>query len=190
MIDYFGIMFTGLGSLFSTPQVPVIRPEVLRQAQNQMINAQQLTPANKFSGLFFDTGIGQNEDAIMKDASGDNISLFDYAVLGDRPLNYSPQINPNAIASQYNLTGNNSGTIKAPEGVSTGDETLPETPRMFDALSNMSGEETMDLISGLQGLLSVTEPEQQTLKALPMPGASGGLRLPEVDLMQYYKGLL
>ena len=190
MIDYFGNMFTVLCSLFSTPQVPVIRPEVLRQAQNQMINAPQLTPANKFSGLFFDTGIGQNEDAIMKDASGDNISLFDYAVLGDRPLNYSPQINPNAIASQYNLTGNNSGTIKAPEGVSTGDETLPETPRMFDALSNMSGEETMDLISGLQGLLSVTEPEQQTLKALPMPGASGGLRLPEVDLMQYYKGLL
>ena len=54
----------------------------------------------------------------------------------------------------------------------------------------MSGEETMDLISGLGGLLSVTEPKQQALKALPMPGASGGLRLPEVDLMQYYKGLL
>jgi hypothetical protein len=48
----------------------------------------------------------------------------------------------------------------------------------------------MDLISNLSGLLSATTPEQPTLRALPMPGASGGLRLPEVDLMQYYKGLL
>ena len=117
MIDYFGNMFNGFGSIFSTPQVPVISPKVLKQAQNQMINAQQLTPANKFSGLFFDTGIGQNEDAIMKDASGDNISLFDYAVLGDRPLNYSPQINPNAIAYLdykvcYQLQNQNSKHLK------------------------------------------------------------------------------
>ena len=168
MIDYFGNMFTGLGSLFSTPQVPVIRPEVLKQAQNQMIQPPVAQPGKSFfniPGLF---GIG-NEGFITTGPGNQTTNM------------------QNAIASQYDL---GTGQIKAPEGVFTGDGTLPETKGMFDALSNMSGEETMDLISGLGGLLSVTEPKQQALKALPMPGASGGLRLPEVDLMQYYKGLL
>jgi len=91
------------------------------------------------------------------------------------------------VGGAYNLE---TGQLRTPEGVFTGKGEITPEPGMFDALSNMSGEETMDLISGLGGLLSVTEPEQQPLKALPMPGASGGLRLPEVDLMQYYKGLL
>lgn len=167
MIDYFGNMFTGLGSLFSTPQIPVTRPEVLKQMQNQMIQP----PATQQGPTFFNIPglFGANDQGLTYSA-------------GNQPTNMQ-----NAIASQYNLE---TGQIKTPEGVFTGDGTLPETPGMFDALSNMSGEETMDLISGLGGLLSATEPEQQPLKALPMPGASGGLRLPEVDLMQYYKGLL
>jgi len=168
MIDYFGNMFTGLGSLFSSPQVPVTRPEVLEQMRNQMIQPPVAQPGKSFfniPGLF---GIG-NEGFITTGPGNQTTNM------------------QNAIASQYDL---GTGQIKAPEGVFTGDGTLPETKGMFDALSNMSGEETMDLISGLGGLLSVTEPKQQALKALPMPGASGGLRLPEVDLMQYYKGLL
>jgi len=167
MIDYFGNMFTGLGSLFSSPQIPVTRPKVLKQMQNQMIQP----PATQQGPTFFNIPglFGANDQGLTYSA-------------GNQPTNMQ-----NAIASQYNLE---TGQLRTPEGVFTGDGTLPETPGMFDALSNMSGEETMDLISGLGGLLSATEPEQQPLKALPMPGASGGLRLPEVDLMQYYKGLL
>jgi len=41
--------------------------------------------SKRFSGLFLDTDIGQDPDTIMKDKSGDNISLFDYLVLGDKP---------------------------------------------------------------------------------------------------------
>lgn len=156
-IPSFGNMFNGFGSLFSTPQVPVTRPEVLEQMRNQM----QQAPANQMPGMFF--GVGPK-------FSGTNAS--------------PSTIDPTIINSIYK---ENVGDLP---GVFTGKGEVTPEPGMFDALSNMSGEETMDLISGLQGLLSVTEPEQQTLKSLPMPGASGGLRLPEVDLMQYYKGLL
>lgn len=93
-------------------------------------------------------------------------------------------IDPTVINSIYKEN------VKDLPGVYTGKGEITPEPGMFDALSNMSGEETMNLISNLSGLLSDTTPEQPTLRALPMPGASGGLRLPEVDLMQYYKGLL
>jgi hypothetical protein len=52
MIDYFGNMVSGLGSLFSTPQVPVTRREVLEQMRNQM----QQAPANQMPGMFFGVG--------------------------------------------------------------------------------------------------------------------------------------
>lgn len=163
----FGNMFNGFGSLFSTPQIPVTRPEVLEQMQNQMIQP----PATQQGPTFFNIPglFGANDQGLTYSA-------------GNQPTNMQ-----NAIASQYNLE---TGQLRTPEGVFTGKGEVTPEPGMFDALSNMSGEETMNLISGLGGLLSATEPEQQPLKALPMPGASGGLRLPEVDLMQYYKGLL
>lgn len=51
----------------------------------------------------------------------------------------------------------------------------------------MEGNELMSLLNSFGSLFE--EPEQE-IKPLPMPGASSGLKLPEVDLMQYYKGLL
>jgi hypothetical protein len=59
---------------------------------------------------------------------------------------------------------------------------------MFDALSDMSGQETMALISGIQGLLA--EPEAPQLANLRIPSATAGLRLGETDLSKYYQGLL
>jgi hypothetical protein len=59
---------------------------------------------------------------------------------------------------------------------------------MFDALSDMSGQETMALISGIQGLLA--EPEAPQLASLRIPSATAGLRLDETDLSKYYQGLL
>jgi len=157
MIDYLGNMFSGLGSLFSSPQVPVTRPEVLEQMRKQM----QQAPAVQKPGMFF--GVGPKFSGTSTAPSA---------------------IDPTVINSIYKEN------VKDLPGVYTGKGEITPEPGMFDALSNMSGEETMDLISGLSGLLSDTTPEQPTLRALPMPGASGGLRLPEVDLMQYYKGLL
>lgn len=55
---------------------------------------------------------------------------------------------------------------------------------------DMSPEETVDLITGMSGLLNQTAPAQQELQRISIPSATAGLRLPEVDLMQYYKGLL
>jgi hypothetical protein len=54
----------------------------------------------------------------------------------------------------------------------------------------MSADETTNLLQGLSGLLSQTAPAQQELQRISIPSATAGLRLPEVDLMQYYKGLL
>lgn len=59
-----------------------------------------------------------------------------------------------------------------------------------DSFSNMSADETTNLLQGLSGLLSQTAPAQQELQRISIPSATAGLRLPEVDLMQYYKGLL
>ena len=147
----FGNMFNGLGSLFSTPQVPVTRPEVLEQMRNQMIQP----PATQQGPTFFNIPglFGAKDQGLTYSA-------------GNQPTNMQ-----NAIASQYNLE---TGQLRTQEGVFTGKGEITPEPGMFDTLSNMSGEETMDLISNLSGLLSATTPEQPTLKALPMPGASFG----------------
>lgn len=57
-----------------------------------------------------------------------------------------------------------------------------------EQFSNLSGPEAMSLISNVQGLLA--QPDAPAMPTLRMPSASTGLRLPGIDLMQYYKGLL
>ena len=57
-----------------------------------------------------------------------------------------------------------------------------------DQFSNLSGPETMNLLQGIGGLLQ--QPDAPTMPSLRMPTETAGIRLPEVDLMQYYKGLL
>ena len=61
---------------------------------------------------------------------------------------------------------------------------------MSNKLSNMSADETMDLVQGLSGLLEATQPAQINLSPISMPSASAGLRLQPIDLNQYYGGLL
>jgi hypothetical protein len=84
------------------------------------------------------------------------------------------------IGGAYNLE---TGEIK-PTGL------LGMFSDISDSFSNMSADETTNLLQGLSGLLSQTAPAQQELQRISIPSATAGLRLPEVDLMQYYKGLL
>jgi hypothetical protein len=157
--------FTGLfPSLFSNPQTFVTRPEVLEQMERQRMQPpvrQQGPTFFNIPGLF-----GANDQG--------------FAYQANKPTDLQ-----NAVSSVYNLE---TGQMREPQGVFTGDGKMPDTPGIFDALSDMSGEEAMGLANTLQGLLGPVE--QPTIKAMPMPGASTGLRLPEIDLMQYYKGLL
>tara|TARA_R100000329_G_scaffold31374_1_gene28949 strand:+ start:267 stop:755 length:489 start_codon:yes stop_codon:yes gene_type:complete len=157
---------TGLfPSLFSNPQTLVTRPEVLEQMERQRMQPpvrQQGPTFFNIPGLF---GIG-NEGFITTS-------------------NNQPNTMQRGVSSVYDLE---TGQMREPQGVFTGDGKMPDTPGIFDALSNMSGEEAMGLANTLQGLLGPVE--QPTIKPMSMPGASTGLRLPETDLMQFYKGLL
>lgn len=155
MENYFTNLFNMLGG---QQQIPTIRPEVLKQAQRQMIQPQTSTQP----GMFF--GVGPAFSGQVD------------------PLTQTMQ---SAISSQYNL---GTGQVRAPEGVYMGDGVVPKEPGMFDALSDMSGQETMALISGIQGLLA--EPEAPQLASLRIPSATAGLRLGETDLSKYYQGLL
>tara|TARA_X000001388_G_scaffold67468_1_gene54781 strand:+ start:51 stop:491 length:441 start_codon:yes stop_codon:yes gene_type:complete len=59
-----------------------------------------------------------------------------------------------------------------------------------DSFSNMSADETMNLVQGLSGLLDATQPAPMDLRPISMPSASAGLRLQPIDLNQYYGSLL
>jgi len=194
-----GNTFSGTGGMFSMPSIMNMfgggggapmetRPEVIKQMRNQMT---PFTPDRKnFSGWFFDSAIGQNPNAIMKDASGDNISVFDYA-LGDRPINtpQDPRINPNVLNSIY---GTGSGGKDMP-GVFQGNEGPVTEPSGFlDKLNAMSGDDIMSGLQGVKGLLDAVTPEQVPLQAAPIAKASAGLSLsanPYEDLYKRY-GLL
>ena len=56
--------------------------------------------------------------------------------------------------------------------------------------SNMSADETTNLVQGLSGLLDATQPAPMDLRPISMPSASAGLRLQPIDLNQYYGSLL
>ena len=200
-------MFGGGGAPMET------RPDVIKQMRNQMTDFPMPTTtkfgtpipeyANKggsmtptttdrknFSGWFFDSAIGQDPNSIMKDASGDNISIFDYA-LGDRPINtpQDPRINADVINSIY---GAGSGGKDMP-GIFQGNEGPVTEPSGFlDKLNAMSGDDIMSGLQGVQGLLDAITPEQVPLQAAPAAKASAGLSLsanPYEDLYKRY-GLL
>ena len=61
---------------------------------------------------------------------------------------------------------------------------------LSDSLANMSPEETVNLVSGISGLLNQTAPAPMELQRLSIPSATAGLRLGETDLSKYYQGLL
>lgn len=61
---------------------------------------------------------------------------------------------------------------------------------LSDSLADMSPEETVNLVSGISGLLNQTAPAPMELQRLSIPSATAGLRLGETDLSKYYQGLL
>ena len=194
-----GNTFLGTGGMFSMPSIMNMfgggggapmetRPEVLQQMRNQMTPT---TPDRKnFSGLIFDSAIGQDPDTIMKDASGDNIAFIDY-LMGDRPVNtpQDPRINADVINSIY---GTGSGGKEMP-GIFQGNEGPVTEPSGFlDKLNAMSGDDIMSGLQGVQGLLDAVSPQETPLPAPSIARATPGLSLsanPYEDLYKRY-GLL
>lgn len=80
------------------------------------------------------------------------------------------------------------------EGQIAADYQMPQEKGLLgkfsDALAGMSPEETVNLVSGISGLLNQTAPAPMELQRLSIPSATAGLRLGETDLSKYYQGLL
>ena len=149
------------GGFFNTPKAPVARQVVQDMAPHQM----KQTPATTQGPQFFNIPglFGINNQGFTTN------------------MNQQPTNMQNAISSVYNL---DTGRMRTPQGIFTGTD-AKETAGLFD---NMSGAETIGLLSNVASLL---EPiEQEPLRPMSVPTASAGLRLPEIDLMQYYKGIL
>ena len=155
------------GGFFNEPKPMQTRPEVIRQMENQMIQPPVTEPGKSFfnvPGLF---GIG-NEGFITTS-------------------NNQPNTMQRGVSSVYDLE---TGQMRIPQGVFTGAGQPETSPGILDSLSNMTPDETMNLISGVSGLLNTTQPQTMDLSPASMPSASAGLRLQPVDLNQFYKGLI
>ena len=71
-----------------------------------------------------------------------------------------------AIGAIYNLTGDEAGTLK---------DTSPTEPGFMERLNNLSGDEMLEGIRGVQGLLDAVSPPQQELVPAKIYSASPGL---------------
>ncbi len=150
------------------PQQNEIRPQVVDMMQQQQ--QQNMQPGTSFfniPGLF---GIGDGGFTTTGPA---------------RPPANAPSFpgqdqNPmqKAIGSIYNLTGDEAGTIK---------NTSPTEPGFMERLGNLSGDEMIQGLQGIQGLLDAVTPPEQELTPAKIYGASPGLSLNINPYEELYK---
>tara|TARA_R100001224_G_C3926969_1_gene117330 strand:+ start:120 stop:587 length:468 start_codon:yes stop_codon:yes gene_type:complete len=109
---------------------------------------------------------------------------------GMGPQFTSPNVNPNSAFDPAVVNSIYTQNVGETPGVYTGTGEPTATTGILDSLSNMTPDETMNLISGVSGLLNTTQPQTMDLSPVSMPSASAGLRLQPIDLNQFYKGLI
>jgi hypothetical protein len=109
---------------------------------------------------------------------------------GMGPQFTSPNVTPNSPIDPAVVNSVFTQNVGDVPGVYTGAGEPTVTPGILDSLSNMTPDETMNLISGVSGLLNTTQPQTMDLNPVSMPSASTGLRLQPIDLNQFYKGLI
>tara|TARA_Y100000361_G_scaffold154214_1_gene178789 strand:+ start:877 stop:1440 length:564 start_codon:yes stop_codon:yes gene_type:complete len=151
----------------SVPQTMDIRPEVLDMMKRQ----QNAKPP---PGMFFGFGPRFSTEAYNQ---ANNIPTGQIIP----PSNTQNEMQK-AISSVYNLTGDNAGTIK---------DSVTE-PGFMEKLGDLSSDEIMGGLQGIQGLLNIMSPEETPLPAPSIARASPGLSLsvnPYEDLYKRY-GLL
>ena len=83
-----------------------------------------------------------------------------------------------AIGTVYNLEGDNAGTLVNPS---------PTEPGFMERLNNLSGDEMLEGIRGVQGLLDAVSPPQQELVPAKIYSASPGLSLSVNPYEELYK---
>ena len=146
------------GNQVQTQQME-IRPEVLEMAQRQ----QELNPP---PGMIF--GMGPSFSQAYNQAND-----IPTGVVG-----MDQDAIQRAIGSIYNLTGDEAGTIK---------NTSPTEPGFMERLGNLSGDEMIQGLQGIQGLLDAVTPPEQELTPAKIYGASPGLSLNINPYEELYK---